>query len=138
MILGDGAERGRLQAAIGGYHLNDRVSLVGRVGNVADWYHWADLFVMSSLFEGFPNVLVEAMAHGLPAVSFDCKTGPSDIIRHQVDGLLVPDGDMAAFQYALAWLMADKTAREAYAERAKDVRDRFSLENVAALWEALF
>ena len=138
VILGDGAEHGRLQAAIEGYHLNDRVSLVGHIGNVADWYHWADLFVMSSLFEGFPNVLVEAMAHGLPAVSFDCKTGPSDIIRHQVDGLLVSDGDMAAFQYALAWLMADKTAREAYAERAKDVRDRFSLENVAALWEKLF
>jgi glycosyltransferase involved in cell wall biosynthesis len=93
---------------------------------------------MSSRFEGFPNTLAEAMAHGLPAVSFDCDTGPRDIIRHEVDGLLVPPGDLDALTEALARLMADDALRQQYAARAVEVRQRFSMERVAGMWETLF
>ena len=138
IILGEGPERQALQAQITSLGLTDRVSLPGRAGNVGQWYEAADLYVMSSRFEGFPNTLAEAMAHGLPAVSFDCDTGPRDIIRHEVDGLLVPPGNVGALAAALRRLMADDTQRAALAARATEVRERYSLERVAGLWEDLF
>ena len=110
----------------------------GRAGTGGEWYERADLYVMSSRFEGYPNTLAEAMAHGLAAVSFDCDTGPRDIIRHEVDGLLVPPGDVAALTAALDRLMDDATLRQQFAERAVDARRRFSMERIAGTWEDLF
>ena len=118
--------------------LNHRVKLPGRAGNVTDWYQQADLYVMSSLFEGFPNTLVEAMAHGCPAVSFDCDTGPRDIIRHKIDGLLVPAIDGPALAEALNQLMSDPRLLIQYGNRAIDVRQRFSMERILGLWDCLF
>lgn len=137
-ILGEGPMRGGLERQIEEAGLQGRVALAGRAGNVGEWYEAADLYVMSSRFEGFPNTLAEAMAHGLPAVSFDCDTGPRDIIRHEVDGLLVPPGDLDALTEALARLMADDALRQQYAARAVEVRQRFSMERVAGMWETLF
>ena len=108
------------------------------VGNIGEWYERADLFVMSSRFEGFGNTLAEALAHGVAAVSFDCDTGPRDIIRHEVDGLLVPPGDTVALTAALDKLMCDPALRQQFAKRAVEARARFSMERVAGMWEALF
>lgn len=138
IILGEGPLRMALAQQIADAGLEGRVELPGRVGNVGEWYQAADLYVMSSRFEGFPNALAEAMAHGLAAVSFDCDTGPRDIIRHEVDGLLVSPGDAEALTEALTRLMADDVLRQQYAARAIEVRERFSMERVAGRWEALF
>lgn len=138
VILGEGAQRQMLEAQVAAANLQGRVSLPGRAGNVGQWYEAADLYVMSSRFEGFPNTLAEAMAHGLPAVSFDCDTGPRDIIRHEVDGLLVPSGDVSALVAALRRLMGDTALRQQWGEWAKEARERFSMERVSGLWEALF
>jgi len=81
---------------------------------------------------------VEAMAHGLPAVSFDCDTGPRDIIRHEVDGLLVPAGDVAGLTNALDRLMGDAVLRQSLGKHAVEVRERFSMERVSGMWERLF
>lgn len=137
-ILGEGPLRGALERQVEESGLTGRIELPGRAGNVGEWYQASDLYVMSSRFEGFPNTLTEAMAHGLPAVSFDCDTGPRDIIRHEVDGLLVPAGDEDALAEALARLMADDVLRTRYAARAVEVRQRFSMERVAGMWEELF
>ncbi|MDQ3058645.1 MAG: glycosyltransferase family 4 protein [Pseudomonadota bacterium] len=138
VILGDGPDRSALAAQIASAGLDERISLPGRAGNVGQWYTAVDLYVMSSRFEGFPNTLVEAMAHGLPAVSFDCDTGPRDIIRHEVDGLLVPAGDDAALENSLRHLMANAALRKKLGERAKEVRQRFSMRLIAEAWELLF
>jgi glycosyltransferase involved in cell wall biosynthesis len=138
VILGEGPLRAVLEQQVTRTGLSQRIKLPGRAGNVADWYAAADIYVMSSRFEGFPNTLAEAMAHGLPAVSFDCDTGPRDIIRHAVDGLLVPNGDEAALRQALSRLMADDALRLQFAAKAKEVRERFSMQKIAAMWEALF
>lgn len=138
VILGEGTHRNALQTQIDSHGLTRRISLPGRAGNVGQWYEAADLYVMSSHFEGFPNTLVEAMAHGLPVVSFDCDTGPRDIIRHDLDGLLVPAGDGDALEAALRRLMGDAALRGQFGERATEARERFSLQRVAGMWEALF
>ncbi len=138
VILGEGSKRLDLEARVIALQLDHRVKLPGRAGNIADWYRRADLYVMSSRFEGFPNTLVEAMAHGCPAVSFDCETGPRDIIRHKVDGLLVPAGDVPALTEALDQLMGDADLRTRYAARAVEARERFSIERIAGMWETLF
>lgn len=138
VILGEGNERAVLESLRTELRLDGRVYMPGRVGNLSDWYERADLFVMSSRFEGFPNTLLEAMAHGLPATSFDCETGPRDIIRHETDGLLVaPESGTEGLVASLSRLMDDAIMRQAMAQRAVEVRERFSIERVSALWSAV-
>lgn len=137
-ILGEGPLQGELATQIVDAGMFERILLPGRVGNVGDWYEAADLFVMTSRFEGFPNTLAEAMAHGLPAVSFDCDTGPRDIIRHELDGVLVPNGNMSVLVRALERLMADDSLRRQFGSKAIEARDRFSKEKITRMWEQLF
>lgn len=138
VILGEGPQRPALEEAVRLTLPGTRIRLPGVAGNVGQWYARADLYVMSSHSEGFPNSLAEALSHGLPAVSFDCDTGPRDIIRHGVDGLLVPPDDAAALVRALDRVMADARLRGQFAARAAEARERFSLERVAGMWEDLF
>ncbi|WP_138439353.1 glycosyltransferase family 4 protein [Marinobacter alexandrii] len=138
VILGEGEERSMLEALVTNLGLSGRVLLPGRIGDLAEWYNRAEIYVMSSRFEGFPNTLMEAMAHGLPAVSFDCKTGPADIIRDGIDGVLVPpaDGD-AGLARAMAEMIQDDDKRRLMGRAAVRVRERFSFAQVMAKWDDL-
>lgn len=138
VILGDGPLRPVLADQVRHLGLAGRVFMPGRAGNVGEWYQRADLYVMSSRVEGFPNTLGEAMSHGCPAVSFDCDTGPRDLIRHDVDGLLAPPGDVAVLAQYLSRLMESDALRSRMATRALEVRDRYSIERVLALWDQVF
>lgn len=138
VILGEGPLRQDLEYQIIKLRLQGRVYLPGRVGNVSDWYKRSDIYVMSSRFEGFPNTLGEAMAHGCAVVSFDCDTGPRDIIRNEVDGFLVPNGNINAMEIALSRLMIDDNLRQQFSQRAIEIRDRYSMERVTSMWESLF
>jgi glycosyltransferase involved in cell wall biosynthesis len=138
VILGDGNQRNELEQQIRRSGSSERILLPGTAGNIGAWYQAADLFVLSSHFEGFGNTLMEALAHGTPAVSTDCEAGPRYIIRHEQDGVLIPVNDAEALAAALARLMADDSLRGEFASRASECADRFSTARVAALWEALF
>jgi glycosyltransferase involved in cell wall biosynthesis len=138
VILGEGPERAGLEATIRDKALGARILVPGIAGNVGEWYGRADLYVMTSRSEGFPNALAEALSHGLPAVSFDCDTGPRDIIRHGMDGLLVPPNDSVALIDALDRVMGDADLRKRLATRACDARERFSIEKIGKMWEELF
>lgn len=137
VILGEGGLKADLQAYCDELGLSKFVTLLGAVGNVGDWYGAADAYVMTSRFEGFGNTLAEALCYGLPSVAVDCKTGPKYILRHEVDGLLVPQGDQDALAAALGRLMGDAALRNQFAIRAIEARERFSVERIAGQWEAL-
>ena len=94
----------------------------------------ADVFLFPSVSEGFALVLAEAMACGLPCVSYDCKVGPSEIIRDGVDGVLVPVGDEAAFSAAMLRLAGDDTERQRLASNCPAILTRLSEEAVQPLW----
>lgn len=138
VIVGEGPLHAALTAQVQAAGLAQRIFLPGSVGNIGDWYGRAALYAMSSHFEGFPNTLVEAMAHGVPAVSFDCDTGPRDIVRPGVDGYLVPPGEARDMQEALHTLMLDERLRAAFAARATEARERFSIKKISSMWEELF
>jgi glycosyltransferase involved in cell wall biosynthesis len=136
VILGEGEQRAPLEARIAELELQERIQLPGRVGNMADWYEQSDLYVLSSRMEGLSNSLLEAMASGLTAVAFDCDTGPREIIRANIDGVLVrPTEDVEALAAHLSDLMSNEDKRQRLARRATDVRDRFSSARVLALWQ---
>jgi GalNAc-alpha-(1->4)-GalNAc-alpha-(1->3)-diNAcBac-PP-undecaprenol alpha-1,4-N-acetyl-D-galactosaminyltransferase len=133
-IVGQGSERQRLNELVGELGLRDRVTLEHVVKEPEKILQASDLFVLSSRYEGFPMVLLEAMASGLPVVSFDCPSGPSEMIRQGVDGVLVPPNDVDALAAALDRLMAAKSDRQRMGARAKEVIDRFGLPTVMARW----
>jgi GalNAc-alpha-(1->4)-GalNAc-alpha-(1->3)-diNAcBac-PP-undecaprenol alpha-1,4-N-acetyl-D-galactosaminyltransferase len=136
-ILGEGPERRRLEEQIRARGLNGRVRLCGWVPDPAAVLHNCDAFVLSSRFEGFPNALLEAMALGLPSIAVDCPSGPAEIIRHEVDGLLVPMGDIPALTAAIRRLLSDDQLRGRLGVEAARVVDRFSSELYFARWETV-
>ena len=98
----------------------------------------SSLAVCSSRFEGFGLAIVEAMACGLPVVSFDCPWGPRSIISDGEDGLLVENGNVEEFIAAMVRLMKDHDTREAMGKQASVNVQRFSMEAVAHQWKELF
>jgi glycosyltransferase involved in cell wall biosynthesis len=136
-ICGRGPKRKALQRQIEDHELTDKVTLPGAVTNLDEQMANASLFVLSSRFEGLPMVILEAMSKGLPVVSFDCPTGPREVIDHGRDGILVPDGDIDALAAAIVELIDDDEKRRRYGAAAVAKAQLYSLDVVGPLWEAL-
>jgi glycosyltransferase involved in cell wall biosynthesis len=139
LILGEGPERDNLACQIERAGLQQRIFLVGRVGNMQWWYGKADLFVLSSRSEGLSNSLQEAMSCGLPCVAFDCDVGPRELIRHDIDGCLVQPGESVdALSESIVSLINDPDRISDYSKRAVDMRDRYSMRRISGMWNELF
>lgn len=136
VIHGEGPDRPSLENRISS--LGTRASLPGITKDPASAMKSADLFVLSSRFEGFPNVLVEAMSQGLPVVATDCPSGPAEIVTNGTNGKLIPVDNVPAMATALSVLMDDATERERLGKAARDAVARFDLPDVANMWYALF
>lgn len=134
VIVGEGEDRPALEKLVRELRLGGRVSLPGWVADVGAVFRSGDLFVFPSYSEGFALVLAEAMACGLPCISYDCKVGPAEIIRHGVDGELVPDQDAAAFKAAMLRLAADEPERRRLSAACPAVLGRFSEDAIQPLW----
>lgn len=136
-IWGEGADRDILADRIDQAGMHGRISLRGVSGVQGGWAEGASAFVLSSRYEGFSNVLGEAMACGLPVVAFDCPYGPRELVRHGEDGLLVPDQDVDALAQALDRLLGDSALRRALGARAAVSMHCLSLDQVARQWEKM-
>lgn len=115
-----------------------RCHLYGSTPDIKKEYLNSSLFVFSSRFEGFGMVLIEAMACGLPVVSFDCPCGPKDIVRHEEDGVLVPSGNIYSLANAMHKLMSDDILRKNMASVALTNVRRFQLDDIGKRWKDLF
>lgn len=115
-----------------------RCHLYGSTPDIKKEYLDSSLFVFSSRFEGFGMVLIEAMACGLPVISFDCPCGPKDIVRHNEDGLLVPSGNVDSLANALHQMMSNDNLRRQMAKNAVKNVQRYQLNVVCRHWQKLF
>lgn len=137
VILGDGPDRTRLEEEIKRLGVSDSAFLPGHVSNVSDWLQHSTIFASCSRYEGFSLVLLEAISCGVAAVAMDCPSGPREILQDGWAGVLVPEGDEAAFQKALAELLDSPSQRKLYADRGRERARFYSPERTVPLWEAL-
>jgi len=137
VIIGDGEDREALVQQCHELGLAKTVRFVPTTRNIRQFYKQASIFCLSSRFEGLPMVLLEAQSFGLPAVSFDCPTGPDEIIKHGVNGLLVEPGNVNALAEALLALIHDQSKRTAMQKEALSVISRFKLETVIPQWRSV-
>ncbi|EAV45826.1 putative glycosyltransferase protein [Stappia aggregata IAM 12614] len=134
-IYGEGAARACLEAQRDRLGLRDVVSLPGKSTRPGEWIRNADILVLSSRFEGFPNVLAEAAVSGLPVVAFDCPYGPRELILDGENGLLVRDGDVEALARAIDHLISSPAQRAAMAAAKTRLQQKLSPATILALWD---
>ncbi len=136
-IFGGGPKRAELDAQIAAAGLGGSVRMMGATEALGAEMDAASLFVLSSRFEGFGLVIVEAMSKGLPVVSFDCPRGPSEIIDPGVNGELVPNGDVGALARSLIDMTGDRERLRRYGRAALAKAQEYELDAIGARWDAL-
>lgn len=137
-IFGQGEWKDMLNRMIHEGDIADTASIHNPTKEIGNEYAKSSMLVMSSNYEGFPMVMIEAMACGLPVVSYDFKCGPKDIIDEGSNGLLVREGDIDGLASAMMKLMSDEQLRQRMSENAKKVVETYSEENVMRQWLDLF
>lgn len=137
LIIGVGAERTKLLKQVHQLGLEDRVFFLGARNDVEHYYRAATLFVCPSRNEGYPNALVEAMSNGCACVAMNCNFGPSEIIEHGVNGVLVPDGDVEQLTKEIFNVLFDNTYRAALGRNASRIKETNALHLISAQWEEL-
>src|SRR5690606_37548169 len=105
VFLGDGILKNELLQQVKNLNLEDNVKFIGATKNVDEWLSRSSIFAFTSISEGFPNALAEGMSASLPCVSFNCVTGPKDLIKHGYSGYLIEVGDIENFSLTLNMLM---------------------------------
>ncbi|TLP70634.1 glycosyltransferase family 4 protein [Maribacter sp. ACAM166] len=118
--------------------LAKRIIFTGFTNEVAQYMKEAAIFILPSRFEGLPMVLLEAMSQGMACIAYDCKTGPSDMLRDHYNGLLIPDQDVPSMQKGLLMLMENEKLRHTLGNNALRSLERYSMNSVASQWEELF
>lgn len=137
-IIGEGEDHTKLLNLAKDLGIEGEVEFLGFQRNPFKYMARSSLFVLSSLYEGFPNVLLEAMALGLPVISTDCPSGPGEIIEDQKNGILVPVKEERALAGAIITVMADKGMREILGRGARLRAGDFALEKIVNDYKRVF
>jgi glycosyltransferase involved in cell wall biosynthesis len=134
LIYGEGEQRAVLEEQISALGLSQRVKLIGFRENMQDYYRQAELFVLSSRNEGYPNALLEAMSMGTACIATDCEYGPSDILESGKNGLLIKTGNIYQMATAIKMVLDDPVLKAKIALNAKRINETNSLANTSAKW----
>lgn len=139
-IAGGGKESSfeYIKQIVSDYNLENRIVFTGFITNVSEVMYNSSIFILPSRYEGLPMVLLEAMSQGMACIAYDCKTGPSDIINHNENGLLIEDQNMAQMQSNLEKLMTNKDLRKSLAEEGIKSLGKYDIEAITARYEDLF
>lgn len=137
-IVGDGSQKAEIINKIAELKVSDFIQLADFTDEIEPEYVNASIYAMTSYFEGFPMVLLEASSYGLPMVAFDVKTGPRDIIVDGVNGYLIPDGDVELYVDALSKLMTNLDLRVNFGNSAREnLTQHFSGSVIGEKWRQL-
>ena len=137
-IFGHGELEESLKKQISESHLDPCIRINKPTDNIYEEYENSSIFVLSSRYEGFGLVLVEAMSCGVPCISFDCPHGPSEIITHGEDGLLMPLGDIGKLSEAIEWMIIHKEERQRMSDNARQKAKQYTAEAIMPQWVELF
>ena len=137
ILIGDGPDRPGLEHEVRQLGLEDRIEFLGERKDVPAYLDRARIFAFTSLEEGFPNALAEALTAGCACVSYDCPTGPSDLIEHEANGLLIPNDNKTAFEQQLERLVSDETLQARLSRQARKDIERFSEDRVLEQFDQL-
>ncbi|MCD7900834.1 MAG: glycosyltransferase [Bacteroides sp.] len=137
-IYGKSVEKEILVKLIQDLNLSKVVALYDPVTNIQEKYLASSLYVLSSRYEGFGMVLLEAMSCGIPCISFDCPYGPRDIIRDGIDGILVEKENIELLADAIIKLMIDNDLRKSMGQEALNNVEKFKIDQIAKQWNELF
>lgn len=137
LISGEGAQRENILEQIQSLGLQERVKLIGFKNNLQDYYKHAEVFVLSSRNEGYPNVLVEAMSLGCPCIATNCEFGPSEIIKHGINGLLVKPGNINELASAILDVLTNPILKSRISKNAMLINKTNSIESISLKWEKL-
>ncbi|PWL55888.1 MAG: hypothetical protein DBY38_00170 [Clostridium cadaveris] len=136
-IYGDGIERSILENKINGYHLENNLILKGYCENIYDKYKDYAIYAMTSRHEGFPMVLLEAKANKLPIVSFNCKCGPSEIVKDSINGYLIPCFDVKKMSEKIINLIENKEKRIQLSNNSIVGDENLSISEIVEKWDRL-
>lgn len=134
LILGDGEDKDKLRSKIKEYGLENKLILKGNVSNVEEYYKNSSLYVMTSRFEGLPMTLLEAKTYKLPIVSFNCLTGPSEIVKNNINGYLINPENVEAMSNKLNILMNDENKLKEFSSNAQIDIEKFELKPIIEKW----
>ena len=137
LIVGNGEEISNLKALAKRLNLEGKVIFVGQKENIQDYYAQAELFVLPSRFEGYPNALIEALSLGCVCIAMDCEFGPSEIINHSINGFLVNEGDINALTATIKTLLENPLLRKKISANAKMTLKNNSIAHITKQWENL-
>ena len=134
-IIGSGEDKESLELLAKNENVDSSVELIPATKNIKIFYKQASIFCLSSRYEGFGMVILEAQAFGLPVVSFECDCGPSDLIQHGKNGYLVPSEDIDALSKSLSKMMSlSKDDYIEYSYNAYLNANKFNVKNLLNLW----
>lgn len=134
LIVGEGNERTKLEQLIKSLKLENKVLLIGQKENIKDYYIQSDIYILSSSFEGFPNVLVEALSNSCACIATNCPTGPNEIITNEENGLLVENENEEAMSKAIDRLYFDDELKKRFVSNTQTSIEHLKLEQIAKKW----